>query len=252
MCESFDISSSKLYRTFCNCETYIEVKVVSNFLYLKLKKFVNCYVRCCSGGTSHQSERMSQHFFQRTQQVGARFQTSTRSVPYPIRRDLPLERTFADRCHVDSSLPLVRVEWSTDILRMRSGYGWLELCALDRSIPQSTKSTTSLDEDRRTPTRRSDGTNTSSDRPRRGALSMYPWPASRQQGNGRSAAVGGTDDDKSPGIARDTGYHSQPSRQERIWRQSSKSTNKPAWKEPEPVSQTVNNQAWFLSSFHMS
>src|SRR6218665_2340210 len=130
---------------------------------------------------------------------------------------------------------------------MRSGYGWLELCALDHSIPQSTKSTTSFDEDRRTPTQRSDGTNTSSDRPRRGALSMYPWPASRHQGNGRSAAVGGTDDDKSPGVARDTGYHSQPSRQERIWRQSSKSTNKPAWKEPEPVSQTVNDRAGNVS-----
>src|SRR6218665_111098 len=86
MCESFDISSSKLYRTFCNCETYIEVKVVSNFLYLKLKKFVNCYVRCCSGGTSHPSERMSQHFFQRTQQHAQRstHEADTRMVLYAV------------------------------------------------------------------------------------------------------------------------------------------------------------------------
>src|SRR6218665_2446033 len=58
---------------------------------------------------------MSQHFSRVTQQVGARFQTSTRSVPYPVRRDLPLERAFADRCHVNTSLPLVRVEWSTEM-----------------------------------------------------------------------------------------------------------------------------------------
>src|SRR6218665_3174836 len=130
---------------------------------------------------------------------------------------------------------------------MRSGNGWLELCALHRSIPQSTKSTTSLDEDRRTSTRRSDGTNASSERSRRGALSMYQWSTSRQQENGRSATVGETDDDKSPGVARDRGHHSQPSRQERIWRESAKSTNKPAWKEPEPVSQTVINRAGNLS-----
>jgi len=69
---------------------------------------------------------MSQFFSRDTQQVGARFQRIARSVPYCGRVERQLPSAFDRECHIETSVPVIRLEWS-DTLCMRYGEGWLEL-----------------------------------------------------------------------------------------------------------------------------